>query len=227
MAKVRLLGQVLKNRAINGEAYKKASDTHTTTMQEKASLALFEFIYEKRNGTVFPIEDFHYDSINDINLDTGVSKDYSMWKIDLKDPKKTKANLKAWLSKSVNGKTFPPKTWMPGNNSIKKNKLYTSKSGITKAESKKLGIPHHALHSYSEAQEIIFEYFPAQHHKDDGWLVNFFKHQDKLFDTATRYLYPSDQFARIDNSTLPERIWLSDLSCFGLSNVLKAFGSAA
>jgi len=185
MAKVRLLGQVLKNRAINGELYKKASDTHTTAMQEKASLALFEYVYEKRGGTVFPIEDFYYDSVNDINLDTGVSKDYPMWKVVEGDPKKTKANIEVWKKKEVNGKFFSPQTWMPGNNSIKKGGLYTSPSGIQKAESKTLGIIHHGEHSYSKAQEIIFNHFPEQHHKDDAWLVNFFKHQDKLFDETT------------------------------------------
>ena len=179
-AKVELFSKKNKGYAINGEKFAKASDTYTTEMQEKASLALFEHIYEKRGGKIFPETDFKYDSFNDINLMTGVSKEYGM-------PTGNGAKLKAWENKKIAGKTFPPKLWMPGNNTLPKNKLFVGKiGGLSATQSKKIGIPYYKDHSYSAAQDIIFEYFPAKHHADTQWLQNFYKQQSKVFDTSTK-----------------------------------------
>jgi len=173
--KIELFSKKNKGYAINGEKFVKASDTHTTEMQEKASLALFEHIYEKRNGTIFPENDFEYDSFNDINLLTGVSKDYGL------------STGKGWGDKKIAGKSFPPKQWMPGNNILPKAQLFVAKiGGLNATQSKKIGIPYYKDHSYSLAQEIIFDHFPAKHHADTQWLSNFYKQQTKVFDPSTK-----------------------------------------
>ncbi len=59
--------------AINGEQYSKPADTHLTTMQEKATLALFEYVMEKKvwNKNHLQKIDFEYEPVNKIDKKTG------------------------------------------------------------------------------------------------------------------------------------------------------------